>query len=76
MGFSRVVYLYCNGQYEECEYRGEEASSGDSAYETIGAYKADMKKFGWVFRGLKAYCPSCRRLFDKQSNNQTSGDCK
>ena len=59
MGFSRVVYLYCDGQYENCECQGAEASEGDSQYETIKSYKADMKRYGWTFRGRKAFCPSC-----------------
>ena len=59
MGFSRVVYLYCDGQYESCEYQGAEASEADSQHETIKSYKAEMVKFGWTFRGRKAFCPSC-----------------
>lgn len=59
MGFSKVVYLYCDGQYETCECAGEEASSGDSLHGTIKSYKTEMKRFGWVFKGRKTYCPSC-----------------
>ena len=65
MGFGIVVYLYCDGQYEECENPGAEASDGDSRYSTIKAYKADMKKFGWHFKNRKAYCPSCWQLLHK-----------
>ncbi len=64
MSFSRVVYLYCDGQYETCEYVGEEASSGDSFHETIKSYRTEMKKFGWKFRGRKAYCPSCWHILE------------
>jgi len=65
MSFSKIVYLYCDGQYEECENPGVEASDGDSRYSTVKAYKADMKKFGWLFRGDKAYCPSCAKKIKK-----------
>ena len=61
MTFSIVVYLYCNGQTPDCERFGEEASGGDSQYTTIKRYNADMKKCGWLFRGNKAYCPTCRK---------------
>ena len=60
MGFSVVVYLYCNGDSPDCTYQGEEASGGDSPYTTIKEYKEDFKKLGWHFVGHKAYCPDCR----------------
>lgn len=60
MTFSIVVYLYCDGQQPDCECNGNEASWGDSQYTTIKQYKADMKKYGWVFKSKKAYCPTCK----------------
>lgn len=61
MPFSIVTYLYCDGRHPDCECDGYEACSGDSQYATIKEYKADMKKCGWLFRGKKAYCPTCRK---------------
>ncbi len=57
MGFSKVVYLYCDGNTDSCEHINEEASSGDSPAKTIAEYKSCIT--GWHFKGYKAYCPSC-----------------
>ena len=72
MGFQKVAYLYCDGNFDGCEcadycYDGGdylitehcEASFGDSPYTTIKEYKADMEKQGWKFIGNKAYCSNC-----------------
>ena len=59
MGFSKVVYLYCDGHTDDCEFDGIEASSGDSYAKTIAEYKSAMKTMGWHFKGTEAYCPSC-----------------
>ncbi len=59
MSFSKVVYLYCDGQFLGCECVGYEACSGDSGYEKIADYKASMKSVGWHFKNNRAYCPSC-----------------
>ena len=62
MGFTRTVDLYCDGDNPNCEAEGVESSNGDSRYETIAAYKRDMKMCGWVFRqDNKAYCPVCAK---------------
>ncbi len=48
MGFQKVAYLYCDGNFAGCE--------------TIQEYKKAMKKAGWLFKkGNKAYCPACRK---------------
>ncbi len=61
MSFTNVVYLYCDGEFGECELNGGEAYSADGGYETIKVYKQDAKADGWIFRGNKAYCPSCAK---------------
>jgi hypothetical protein len=60
--FSKVVYLYCDGNTINCDCNSQEAFGGDSMMETIGEYKSEMKTQGWHFRGNKAYCPSCWKI--------------
>ena len=69
MGFSKVVYLYCDGQTDVCECDGYEASSGDSGYEKIADYKASMKSVGWHFKSNKAYCPACWKEIKENREN-------
>ncbi len=62
MGFSKVTYLHCDGEFEGCETDGYEASSADMEVETIQEYKKIMKKSDWLFKkGNKAYCSVCRK---------------
>lgn len=63
MGFHKVAYLHCDGNFVGCETEGYEACSADLGASTISEYKLQMKKEGWLFRkGNKAYCPKCRRF--------------
>ena len=65
MGFAKRVYLYCNsGEFDGvehpfCALEGYEAFSAETHFSTVKEYKEFAKKEGWVFRGKKAYCPSC-----------------
>ena len=69
MGFHRVIYLYCDGGFDECQCCGEEALSGDTGvFNTVEAYKSYMRIDGWLFKGPKAYCPGCRQALKGDSN--------
>lgn len=59
MGFSRVVYAYCDGKYEDCEISGEEAFGADGAFETIAEAKAALKLAGWRVGSKIILCPGC-----------------
>ena len=59
MGFSKMIYLYCDGEAENCEIGGAEAFGGDGMFRSIVEYRAEMKIAGWHFKGNEAFCPSC-----------------
>ncbi len=62
--FTRRIYLYCDGNSEQCECQGLtlEASGGDPVFRTRNDYKRSMKERGWLFKPEnKAFCPECRK---------------
>lgn len=59
MGFSRVIYVYCNGYYETCPLKGDEAYGADGGFKTIAEAKESIKADGWRVVGKAAYCPTC-----------------
>ncbi|MHA1468942.1 MAG: hypothetical protein ACTSSP_00120 [Candidatus Asgardarchaeia archaeon] len=72
MGFSRVIYLYCNGGSPDCEFYGREACQGDSPYTSAAEYKKDYQAAGWLFRpGNKAFCPVCRKDYGIRKSKNT-----
>lgn len=59
MAFIRTIYLYCDGDYETCEFPGEEFSEGESPFRTVAEGIKEAKTKGWHFVGTKAFCPVC-----------------
>lgn len=62
MGFTKMIYLYCDGNTDDCECDGAEACDGDGMFRTVAEYKLAMKTIGWHFKNEKAYCPSCWKV--------------
>ncbi len=66
--FTKRVYLYCDGNAEDCECQGYEleAQHGDPLHRTQAKYKKEMQGRGWLFRkDNKAYCPACRKKIER-----------
>ncbi|MEE9354765.1 MAG: hypothetical protein V3U75_04170 [Methylococcaceae bacterium] len=68
MGFSRVVYAYCDGKYENCELRGDEAFGADGGFRTIVEAKEALMLAGWRVGNKKILCPACSQALSAKED--------
>ena len=70
MGFSKVVYAYCDGNYEDCELKGQEAFGADGEFRTIAEAKSSLRLAGWQIKRETILCPTCWQALKGQTDKQ------
>ncbi len=65
MKFSQMYWLLCDGSDDDCEASSEPNFSKQEAI-TLA------KSCGWLIKGNKAYCPSCKHQVNLRKDHEKS----
>lgn len=72
MSIHRTVWLYCDGDTNECPHEGE--AFGELEAKTAAEIRRRAKQYGWVHRGSQDYCPDCRKQTKEETGCSTKNE--